>query len=163
MKTLSTISRRKFLKLSIASCTGLVIGFNLSACGEKPSHDNLINAFKPSAYLQTSPENVVTIFLAESEMGQGIWTSIPRLLAEELELNWRNIKHAPTPPEFGIQYTEGSNSIRNAWQPLRKAGAIAREMLICAGATHWHVPITECMAKNGAVIHKPTGKHANYG
>ena len=165
MKTPSTLSRREFIKLSIAGSTGLIIGFNLSACGEKNPTQNMSDGFKPSIYLQISPENVVTIFLTESEMGQGIWTSLPMLIAEELELDWRTIqiKHAPTQPEFGTQYTGGSNSVRKAWQPLREAGAIAREMLILAGAVNWHVPVTECVAESGSVIHKPSGKHANYG
>ena len=105
------------------------------------------------------------------EMGQGTYTSIPMLIAEELEVDLKQIwlEHAPpneklyTNPLLGVQATGNSNAMRGAWQPLRQAGATARTMLIAAAAKKWNVDPASCRAQNGEVSHPPTGRTIKYG
>src|SRR2546426_11784207 len=105
------------------------------------------------------------------EMGQGTYTSMPMLLAEELEVDLSQVRleHAPpddalyAEPSFGVQETGGSTSVRGNWEPLRRAGATARSMLVSAAAESWKVPPASCRAASGAVIHGPTGRSLTYG
>ena len=105
------------------------------------------------------------------EMGQGTYTSIPMLIADELEvgLDQVRLEHAPPDeklyanPLLGVQATGNSNAIRGAWQPLRQAGAVARTMLAAAAAQRWNVDAATCRAESGAVIHMPTGRRIAYG
>jgi isoquinoline 1-oxidoreductase beta subunit len=108
--------------------------------------------------------------VASSEMGQGVMTAIPMLLAEELDADWSKVRseHAPVAkafinPLFGTQATGGSTAIRGYWQTVRTAGATARELLVEAAAKTWQVPASSCRTENGAVIHKPTGRKLAYG
>ena len=133
---MSPLSRREFVGAGIAAGAGLVIGFYLPH--GKESHKE----FSPNAYLRIAPDNKVTVVVARSEMGQGVRTALPMILAEELEADWKQIEieQAGASTFFGDQTTGGSASIRTAWDPMRKAGAIAREMLISAAALTWSVP-----------------------
>ncbi|MGH9688206.1 MAG: molybdopterin cofactor-binding domain-containing protein [Candidatus Acidiferrales bacterium] len=162
------LDRRKFLKTSLAGATGLIVGFYLPgrhevfAAGEKSV---VMNAF-----IHVSPDNIVTIVVSKSEMGQGVATSLPMLAAEELECDWRRIRFEFAPaarvyfdPAFGMQGTGGSTSIHSSWEPLRKAGATAREMLIAAAAQKWGVDASECRAENGEVVHMGSKSRATYG
>ena len=105
------------------------------------------------------------------EMGQGTYTSIPMLIAEELEVDLKQVRleHAPpneklyANPLLGVQATGNSNAIRGAWQPLRQAGATARTMLVAAAAKRWNVDPASCRAQSGEVIHVPTGRRIKYG
>src|SRR6266478_930646 len=105
------------------------------------------------------------------EMGQGTYTSIPMLIAEELEVDLKQVRveHAPpneklyANPLLGVQATGNSNAIRGAWQPLRQAGAIARTMLVSAAAKRWNVDPASCRAQSGEVLHPPTGRSITYG
>ncbi len=121
--------------------------------------------FSPNAYLKITPDNKVTVVVARSEMGQGVRTSLPMILAEELEADWKQIQieQAGASTLFGDQTTGGSASVRTTWDPMRKAGAAAREMLISAAALQWGVARTSCKAENGAVIHAASNRRANYG
>jgi isoquinoline 1-oxidoreductase beta subunit len=169
MKVISTaIDRRKFLKTSLAGATGLVIGFYLPG-----RHEVLAADAAPAdlnAFIHISPENTVTILVGKSEMGQGVATSIPMLIAEELECDWRKIQFefAPAAPAYfnpamHAQLTGGSTSIRTSWEPLRMAGATAREMLVAAAAQKWGVAASECRAEDGEVVHSGTNRRASYG
>ncbi|HMK36640.1 MAG TPA: xanthine dehydrogenase family protein molybdopterin-binding subunit, partial [Desulfomonilaceae bacterium] len=122
-----------------------------------------------NAFISIGSNEVVTIFANHSEMGQGPYTSLPMLVAEELECDWTKIRvvAAPVDPaynhtQFGIQATGGSTTVSSEWERLRTAGASAREMLLTAAANTWSVDKTSCRAENGAVIH-PTGKKLTYG
>jgi isoquinoline 1-oxidoreductase beta subunit len=166
MKSFSP-DRRKFLKVS-ASAAGasLVLGINWSCSqeeetGEKVQHDT----FSPNAWLRLDPQGTITVIVAESEMGQGPYTLMPMMVAEELEVDWRqvSVEHASLDPVYGYQMTGGSSSIRKGWGTLREAGAIAREILLAAGALSLSVPVAECTAKLGQVIHNPSGRNINYG
>jgi isoquinoline 1-oxidoreductase subunit beta len=156
---MSPISRREFVAAGVAAGTGLVIGFYLPHRGPKP------DIFSPNAYLRITPENKITIVCARSEMGQGVRTALPMILAEELEADWKQIEieQAGASTLFGDQSTGGSASIRTTWDPMRKAGAAAREMLISAAALTWDVPRSGCTAENSRVKHAASGRSLSYG
>src|SRR5213596_2180931 len=161
------ITRREFLET--AGVAGLVIGFHLPATGRQAMRGAAAAAFAPNAWLRIGADDSVLVIVDRSEMGQGVATSLPMLLAEELEADWTKvqIEFAPADkayinPLFGLQGTGGSSSIRAAWTPLRKAGAAAREVLIAAAAQRWGVKATECHAENGAVVHTKTKRRLRY-
>jgi len=164
MKTPPEISRRDFFKISLAGA-GLAIGFSSAGCTDQGARKHETAGFSPSAYLKITPDNQVTILVTEAEMGQGVWTSLPMLIAEELDIDLAvvQVEQAPLLPEFRYNITWGSESIRKSWVPLRMAGAIAREMLVTAAAGIWLVPASECAASNGFVVHEQTGRTSSYG
>ena len=154
------VTRRDFLKVSAVAGGGLLIGFQLDQAPALP--------FKANAWVTIMPDNSVTITCGRSEMGQDVYTSLSMLLAEELAVDPRRVKvvHAPADPAYvntmiGAQITGGSTSIREAWMPLRQAGAAARMMLVGAAAALWKVPAADCRAANGVVTHGP--HRATYG
>src|SRR5579864_2215822 len=158
---MSPLSRREFLTAGVAAGTGLVIGFYLP-------HGNATgagNTFAPNAYLKITPDGKITIVVARSEMGQGVRTSLPMILAEELEADWKQIaiEQAGASTLYGDQTTGGSASVRTTWDPMRKAGAAAREMLISAAALEWGVARSACKAENSAVVHAASNRRLTYG
>jgi isoquinoline 1-oxidoreductase beta subunit len=157
---MSPLSRREFVAAGVAAGAGLVIGFYLPHGGSSQN-----DVFSPNAYLRITPDNKVTIVVARSEMGQGVRTALPMILAEELEADWKliEIEQAGASTLFGDQTTGGSASIRTTWDPMRKAGASAREMLISAAALTWGVPRSSCTAENSHIKHAATGRSLNYG
>lgn len=158
---MSPLSRRDFITAGAAAGAGLVIGFYLPH-GTKTAAGH---AFSPNAYLKITPDNKVTIVVARSEMGQGVRTALPMILAEELEADWKQIQieQAGASTLFGDQSTGGSASVRTTWDPMRKAGATAREMLVTAAALKWDVPRSSCQAENGTVVHAASNRRATYG
>ncbi len=167
MKAL-TIDRRRLLQAGAAASAGLVLGFRLPvavAQGQPPRDPDDVNA-----WLRIAPDGAVVIMVPSAELGQGVYTSAPMLIAEELECDWRRVSAelAPTDPVyanrmFKVQATASSTSARWSFEPLRRIGATAREMLKQAAADSWGAPIAECEASNGAVTHKPTGRVSSYG
>ncbi|HWZ78293.1 MAG TPA: xanthine dehydrogenase family protein molybdopterin-binding subunit [Candidatus Sulfotelmatobacter sp.] len=157
---MSPLSRREFVGAGIAAGAGLVIGFYLPH-GNRSRKES----FSPNAYLRIAPDNKVTIVVARSEMGQGIRTALPMILAEELEADWKQIEieQAGASTLFGDQTTGGSASIRTTWDPMRKAGAIAREMLISAAALTWSVPRSACVAESGHIKHAASNRSLTFG
>jgi isoquinoline 1-oxidoreductase subunit beta len=157
---MSPFSRREFVGAGIAAGAGLVIGFYLPH-GNRSQRES----FSPNAYLRITPDNKVTIVVARSEMGQGIRTALPMILAEELEADWKQIEieQAGASTLFGDQTTGGSASIRTTWDPMRKAGAIAREMLISAAALTWGVPRSACAAESGHIKHAASNRSLTFG
>ena len=157
---MSPLSRRDFLTASVAAGAGLVIGFYLPH-GSSAARDT----FAPNAYLKITPDGKITIVVARSEMGQGVRTSLPMILAEELEADWKQItiEQAGASTLYGDQTTGGSASVRTTWDPMRKAGAAAREMLISAAALEWGVPRSGCKAENSAVVHAASSRRLTYG
>ena len=156
---MSPLSRREFVAAGVAAGAGLVIGFYL------PHRGSNAEVFSPNAYLRITPDNKVTIVCARSEMGQGVRTALPMILAEELEADWKQIEieQAGASTLFGDQTTGGSASIRTTWDPMRKAGAQAREMLISAAALTWGVPRSSCTAETGRIKHAASGRSLSYG
>jgi isoquinoline 1-oxidoreductase beta subunit len=157
---MSPLSRREFVAAGVAAGAGLVIGFYLPHGGGSQQE-----VFSPNAYLRITPDNKVTIVVARSEMGQGVRTALPMILAEELEADWKQIEieQAGASTLFGDQTTGGSASIRTTWDPMRKAGASAREMLISAAALTWGVPRSSCTAANSHIKHAATNRSLSYG
>ncbi len=158
---MSPLSRREFVAAGAAAGAGLVIGFYLPHGTKDAAHDG----FSPNAYVKITPDNKVTIVVARSEMGQGVRTSLPMILAEELEADWKQIQieQAGASTLFGDQTTGGSASVRTTWDPMRKAGAAAREMLISAAALKWGVARSSCKAEKGEIVHTPSNRRAPYG
>ncbi|RRS35628.1 MAG: hypothetical protein OI74_01535 [Gammaproteobacteria bacterium (ex Lamellibrachia satsuma)] len=158
--------RRKFLKLSMAAAgSSLILGVSWSCTQDKPSNtDNQSDNFSPNAWLRLDPDGSITVIVAESEMGQGPYTLMPMMVAEELEVEWDRIKveHASLDPVYGYQMTGGSGSIRKGWSTLREAGAVAKALLLGAGALALSVPVTECTARLGKVVHIPSGREVAY-
>lgn len=166
------LGRRGFLKVSMAAGGGLLVGFRLDAFGESTAEMATASAasLAPNAWIRIDPDETVTIRVASSEMGQGVLTSLAMLVAEELEADWSKVRTETAPldeaynnPRIGGQGTGGSNSVRGYWLPLRQAGAAARELLVLAASQRLGVSATECRAREGAVLHTPTGRRASYG
>src|SRR6516165_3517157 len=159
---MTPISRRQFLGATAVAGAGLVIGLYFPRHGLS-SHE--VEAFSPNAYLHITPDGKITIVVARSEMGQGVRTALPMILAEELEADWKQveIEQAGASTLFGDQTTGGSASIRTTWDPMRKAGATAREMLISAAALTWAVPRSSCAAENGHIKHAASNRSLSYG
>ncbi|HVR22689.1 MAG TPA: xanthine dehydrogenase family protein molybdopterin-binding subunit [Candidatus Polarisedimenticolia bacterium] len=165
MSTMTTperrgLNRREFVAAGIAAGVGLVVGFYLPHKGGAGQE-----AFSPNAYLRITPDNKITIVVARSEMGQGVRTALPMILAEELEADWTHIEieQAGASTLYGDQSTGGSASVRTTWDPMRKAGAAAREMLISAAALTWGVPRSSCAAQNGNIVHGASKRRLSYG
>jgi len=161
MSTSTTLTRRDFIKITSVAGAGLVLAFYL------PSKDEMLEdaAFAPNAWLQIDTDGTVTVTVARSEMGQGVWTSMPMIVAEELEADWSKIRIVQAdahPTKYGSMTTGGSFSVRGSWQTLRTAGATAREMLLTAAAQRWGVNKSTCRAEKGMVI-QSSGKKLSYG
>ena len=165
------IDRRSFLKTSTAGAAGLVIGFYLpgrfEALAAAPADAAPASL---NAWMLISPDDTVTIMIDKSEMGQGILTALCMIAAEELDCDWKKIRTEFAPaakeyfnPAFGMQGTGGSSSVRSSWDPLRKAGAAAREMLLQAAAQKWGVDKSACRAENGVIFHDATKRKLTYG
>ncbi len=154
-----TLTRRSFLKASAATGGALVLGFYLPARPSPiASSASRATSFAPNAWLEIASDGTVKIWCAHSEMGQGVFTSLPMIVAEELCCDWRRVKvlQADLDPKYGNQITGGSGSIRTSYETLGKAGAAARELLISSASSQWAVPRTECHAENGFVVHRET-------
>lgn len=158
--------RREFIKNISSAGAGLLLAFNLPT-GVRAALESPAKEFSPNAYLSITPDNRITVWVTRSEMGQGVRTALPMMLADELEADWKTIvlKQASSGGKFaGIRLrTSGSGSIYGTWPPLRTAGATARTMLVKAAAARWRVPEDSCKAENGKVIEKQTGKALTYG
>lgn len=158
-------SRREFIKVVSLSGTGLLIATYTPLNGFFKKNEDDPKIFSPSVYLKIDNNGIVTIIVHRSELGQGVRTSLPMLVAEELEVEWENIRieQADGHPKYGNQTTGGSQSIRKTYEPFRIAGATAREMLISAAAIKWGIDVKNCYAEKGFVINKNNGKKLSYG
>jgi isoquinoline 1-oxidoreductase beta subunit len=163
----SVVNRRDFLKTGAVGGVALVIDFHLSPrafAGQAQEQEKKTpNPF--DAWVRITPDNRVTLILAKSEMGQGIMTALPMILAEELCVDWKRVKveQAPTNPKIYDHGTGGSGSVADSWLPLRRAGAAAREMLLAAAAQKWEVSPDTCKAENGQVVHGNPKRYLSYG
>ncbi|HUI61515.1 MAG TPA: molybdopterin cofactor-binding domain-containing protein, partial [Steroidobacteraceae bacterium] len=121
----------------------------------------------PNAFVRIDADSQVTIVVARPEIGQGVHTSLPMLVAEELDVDWEKIRIEPATgvdhAAYGDQYAGGSQSVRTGWEPLRRAGAVARAMLVLAAAHRWRVETESCETAHGLVVHRPTGRRIAYG
>jgi isoquinoline 1-oxidoreductase beta subunit len=156
------LGRREFLKVAAGTGAGLWLGVHLPSRAGAAETGSLA----PDAYLRIDPGGTVTVFLAKSEMGQGTYTGMAVLVAEELEADWTTVRVVQAdadPKRYGNMSTGGSRSVRQFFDPLRKTGAAAREMLVAAAARKWGVDRAACRAENGAVVHAASGRKLGYG
>jgi isoquinoline 1-oxidoreductase beta subunit len=156
------LGRRRFLALTAGGGAGLWLAVVLPPRAEAAGAEA---ALAPNAWLRIDGKGVVTLYLAKAEMGQGVFTAMPMLIAEELEADWKAIRvvQADAHPRYGTMVTGGSSSVRRSFTPLREAGAAARELLVAAAARRWGVPPASCRAEQGTVVHPATGRRLGYG
>lgn len=164
-------SRRHFLKIGAAAGGGMLVSLSLPIAGSDAQTAGA-GGFVPNAFIHIAGNGQVVMTMPYVEMGQGTYTSIPMLIAEELEVDLKQVRleHAPPNPKLygnpvlgGDQATGNSSTIRAAWQPMRQAGAAARTMLVAAAAKRWNVDPSSCRAQAGEVLHAATGKKLKYG
>jgi len=165
------LTRRSLLQAGAAAGGGLMLSLRLPfAKGDAEAAD--ADGFAPNAFIRIQGDGQIVLTMPYVEMGQGTYTSIPMLIAEELEVDLKQVspEHAPpneklygNPLLGGVQATGNSNAVRASWQPLREAGATARTMLVAAAAKRWNVDPASCRAQSGEVFHAPTGRSAKYG
>lgn len=172
-KILPNVSRRTLLTGGLA--TGFLLAFHLplrAAVNEPEQPKDVIDGkFAPNAFIRIDETGRTVLMMPQVEMGQGVYTSIAMILAEELDADWAKVSvlHAPpndkfyANPAFGLQATGGSTSIRAWWMPLRKAGATARAMLVQAAASQWGVDVASCTASKGEITHAASGRNLGYG
>jgi isoquinoline 1-oxidoreductase beta subunit len=164
-------SRREFLKVSVAAGGGLLLAFALPRAYAAEQAGSAVSAFAPDAFIRIDRNSAVTLIMCQVEMGQGIYTSMSQILADELDVDFRHVAVEAAPPNdalytnaaLGFQVTGGSTSIRVFWMPMRKAGASARAMLVEAAAATWRVDPGACRTANSEVIHEPSGRRLSYG
>src|SRR5258705_686575 len=162
------LSRRSFLVTSAAIGGGLMLSLSLPLGRSEAANSD---SFAPNAFIRIGSDGEVVLTMPYVEMGQGTYASSPMLIAEELELNLKQVRLEHGPPNeklyvnplLGVQATGNSNAMRGAWKPLREAGAAARTMLVEAAANRWGVDAKTCRAQDGEVIHVPTGRKLTYG
>src|ERR1700723_2047181 len=171
---IASVSRRRFLATGASATTGLVVGFYAPKSNgffATMLAKNREDVFSPNAFLQVAPDNTVTIVSKHQEAGQGIYTGLATIIAEELDADWFQVRVKPAPADrdlyknlqFGAQGTGGSNSIPNSWEQYRRAGATARAMLISAAAKKWKVPESELIADRGTIRHELSSRQASFG
>ncbi len=188
MSTKFNPSRREFLKVSAVAGTGLLIGIYLSGCGDSSTNTPEPTAsdtstpeatsvpeptatpeptaqLEPNAFLRIDSNGAVTIILHKCELGQGVGTTLPMIVAEELDADWSSVRVEQVRVDdiVGKPRTSGSDSTQDLFLPLRAAGATARAMLVAAAAQTWDVEPESCHTENGAVIHQPTGQRLTFG
>ena len=162
------LTRRDFLRAGVAAGAGLTLAVSLQGCREAGPSSGAA-AFAPDAWIRISADDVVTVVVDRSEMGQGVCTALPMLVAEELDADWSTIRYQFAPANAAYnnplslgQVTGGSTSVRAAYRPLREAAAKARVMLIGAAAAQWGIPARGCSTANGEVL-APDGRRVRYG
>ena len=170
MTETNQLNRRKFLKTGAALGGGLLLSFYLPALGKGiKSGIPEVTDFVPNAFIRIGADDIVTVICNHSEMGQGAYTSIPMIIAEELDADWSKVRFESAPinqaynhSQWGMQATGGSTSTLSEYERLRKAGATGRAMLITAAAQTWGVDASTCRTENGKVIHIPSGRSLRY-
>jgi len=169
---MTPVSRREFVTVLAAAGGGLLLGYRVEAAQRAASPaSTAATSFAPNAFIRIPPDGRVTLIMPQAEMGQGVYTSLSMLLAEELEIapDQIQLEHAPADNKlyanqfFGEQMTGASSSVRAFYEPLRRAGATARTMLVAAAAASWKVDPASCRAHKGMVTHTPTRRTLTYG
>ncbi|MEA2781477.1 MAG: isoquinoline 1-oxidoreductase subunit beta, partial [Rhodospirillaceae bacterium] len=171
VETATKLDRRGFLKTTGAAAVGLAIGFHWTGAARRALADTT-GTFAPNAFLRVAPDNSVTVIAKHLEMGQGAYTGLATIVAEELDADWAQVRVESAPADaklynnlaFGtIQGTGGSSAIANSWNQLRQAGATARAMLVSAAASEWNVPAAELTVDRGVVHHASSKRQASFG
>ncbi|MHB8165873.1 MAG: molybdopterin cofactor-binding domain-containing protein, partial [Sulfuricella sp.] len=173
MDKIISLSRREFLKTGATLGAGLTIGFYLpTGIAKMMEGENTGKPFVPNAFIRVAPDDTVTVIVKHLEMGQGVNTGLPTLVAEELDVPWEKIRVESAPADAKLynnllwgpmQGTGGSTAMANSFEQLRRAGATARAMLIAAAADNWKVDAKTLFTRNGMVLHRASGRKASYG
>jgi isoquinoline 1-oxidoreductase subunit beta len=162
----SGVTRRTFLQSATVGGASLLVPFLLPFRSHFPARPTIPKSktFSPNAWLEIAPDGDIAIWCGKSEMGQGVFTCLPMIVAEELSCDWRSVRvlQADLDPKYGEQLTGGSLSVRTSYQNLRQAGAAARETLISAAAEEWGVNRAECSAANGEIVHAASKRRRSY-
>jgi isoquinoline 1-oxidoreductase beta subunit len=178
--TPAELTRRQFLKLTTVAGSGLTLGIVLPGCGRGPLGGAGVagSTSHPLAipFVRVAPDNTVTVICKHVEAGQGVWTGLPAIVAEELDASWEQMRVESAPAEvpayqnmafvpLGVhaQFTGGSTAVANSWEQLRHAGATARAMLVAAAAQEWRVPPGEIIVSEGVLSHAAAGRQATFG
>src|SRR5215468_1964940 len=167
MATATLIGRRAFLRASAMAGGGMVLayyaeGLERAFAQGQPAPP----ALKPDAFLRIAPNGIVTITAKNPEEGQGVKTMLPMLIAEELDVDWKDVRIEQADVSFakyGLQVAGGSTATPNNWIPMRQLGAAARQVLVATAAQNWGVPESECATASGRVLHAVSGRSASYG
>jgi isoquinoline 1-oxidoreductase subunit beta len=168
----ASLSRRSFMTTSLSAGGGLLLSLSLPRTSEGlgaavgSAESSGAAETQLTAYIRIAPNGIVTIRAKNPEMGQGAKTSLPMIIAEELDVPWANVRteFAPTNPEmYGTQQSLGSKTTTNNWEPMRRAGAAGRQLMLAAAATQWGVPMSECRTEAGLVHHGASRRQAPYG
>src|SRR5579863_9885797 len=171
----SELTRRQFLRLTTLAGSGLTLGALLPGWGSAAGRaaGTAPNAPLVMPFVHIAPDNSVTVLCKHLEAGQGVWTGLPAIVAEELDAAWEQMRVASAPaqvPLYGnltmggkVQLTGGSTSVANSWMQLRQAGATARAMLVAAAAKNWNVPAAEISVSDGVVAHAGAARRATFG
>jgi isoquinoline 1-oxidoreductase beta subunit len=164
------VPRRDFLRLSVAASGGLFIGFYFPGFSARLETEETGKQFSPNAFVRIGIDERITVVVNHSEMGQGVYTALPMILADELDADWSKVGYESAPvdpvynhPVFGMQMTGGSTSVWSAFEQFRKAGAAARAMLMAAAAQQWNVDVASCSTFDGKVLHKASKRSLSYG
>jgi isoquinoline 1-oxidoreductase subunit beta len=170
------LERREFLRVSFVAGVGLMVGYAVppdSAAWPRSSEQSTAKTspkLAPNAWIRVDKSGTVTVVVNHSEMGQGIFTGLATIVAEELDADWSKVRTEMASqdpvyanPAFGVQATGGSTSVRTCWDTLRQAGAVTRALLVSAAASTWGVPVRECSTDRGKVAHVPSGRVLSYG
>ncbi|MGB3563122.1 MAG: molybdopterin cofactor-binding domain-containing protein [Thermoanaerobaculia bacterium] len=167
---MKTISRRTFLEIGTSTAGGLLVSFYLPGCGRREEDIAMVTApvelFELNAFVEIDTDGRVTLTSPVPEVGQGVKTSLPMILAEELDVEWERVRVAQAEADgekYGWQTAGGSLSISLSWMPLRRAGAVARDLLVRAAAERWGVDRKTCYTEVGRVVHGPSGRELSYG
>jgi isoquinoline 1-oxidoreductase beta subunit len=171
MNEILNLSRRGFLRAGVAASGGLILGVHLSRFGAATAvAGEKGKTFIPNAFIRIGSDDAVTVIVNHSEMGQGPYTTIPMLVADELDADWSKVHFEPAPVDpvynhsvYGAQMTGGSTSTWSEWDRVRKAGAAARMMLVTAAAQTWNVEPSTCRTEKSFVIHDPSNRRLSYG
>jgi isoquinoline 1-oxidoreductase subunit beta len=178
VSVIENLSRRTFLRGAAALGGGFALGLILDPFRPHPFYGGVIGSaqaaegaapaagtLSPNVFVSIDNTGTVTVIAHRSEMGQGVRTSVPMILADELEADWSRVKieQAVGDKIYGSQYTDGSRSVRHNYERMREFGAVTRTMLVQAAAIQWGVPAAECKAQNHRVVHTPSGKSLDYG
>jgi isoquinoline 1-oxidoreductase beta subunit len=159
-------ARRAFLKASLMAGGGLMLAVSVPALVEAEVTRGTDSSTVLTGYIRIAPDGIVTIMAKNPEMGQGVKTSLPMIIADELDVAWANVRteYAPlNPAVYGVQASGGSMTTPTNWDPMRRAGAAGRQMMITAASRAWRVPVAECSTEAGVVQHRATGRSLSYG
>jgi len=168
METETRVDRRSFLRVTAIAGGGLMLGGYFKFFNTSEAYGAMTTAgeFMPNAFIKLTPDGIVTIIAKNPEIGQGVKTMLPMIIADELDVEWKNVRIEQAPLDtvkFTGQSAGGSTATPTNWTPMRRVGAAARAMLVTAAAQTWNVPDTECETSAGTVRHRPSGRSLPYG